>query len=304
MKTDDLLVFFQADMQSRNLSKDTIGTYIRALRNWDKFLQSRGVALEKASREDLRAYLDQHRVRGISRRAVKGYFSAISCFYDYLVYEEKLPVNPVTAVKKRYLQAYKDNGGHTHQLVTVEQAAVLVEELSNPRDKALLMLMFKTGIRCREMLALDVTDINFENQSITLKPTAKRSNRVVFFDDECENYLRRWMRLREYRNLKKVPALFVTSQGRLSKSVVDAVLREAATRLGLNDRNCDDLENHFTAHCCRHWFTTYLDRAGMKREHIQFLRGDAGGDAIDIYIHNDMEKIRKEYLACIPILGV
>jgi DNA topoisomerase VI subunit B len=50
-------------------------------------------------------------------------------------------------------------------------------------------------------------------------------------------------------------------------------------------------------------FTTHLDRAGMKRNHIQVLRGDVGNEAIDIYIHNDMEKIRKEYLACVPRLS-
>jgi integrase/recombinase XerD len=258
------------------------------------FLQPRGVTVEEVSRADLRAYLDLQQDRGMSRGSVRTHFAAITSFYDFLVYEERLQVNPVIAVRKRFLKSYKDPGGHTHQLITIEQAAALVEELPSIRDKALLVLLLKTGIRRRELVSLDVTDINFENQSITLKPTAKRSNRIVFFYDECEDYLRRWLRLREYRNHKKVPALFVTSRGRLTKSSVYGILREAATRLGLNDRDCKDLEKHFAPHCCRHWFTTYLDRAGMKREHIQILRGDAGGDAIDIYIHNDLEKIREE----------
>ena len=62
------------------------------------------------------------------------------------------------------------------------------------------------------------------------------------------------------------------------------------------------MEDHFSAHCCRHWFTTMLDRAGMARRHIQVLRGDVGGEAIDIYLHNDLEEIRKEYLRCMPRL--
>ena len=45
-----------------------------------------------------------------------------------------------------------------------------------------------------------------------------------------------------------------------------------------------------------------LDRAGMARRHIQVLRGDVGGEAIDIYLHNDLEEIRKEYLRCMPRL--
>jgi len=42
----------------------------------------------------------------------------------------------------------------------------------------------------------------------------------------------------------------------------------------------------------------------MKREHIQVLRGDVGREAIDIYLHNDLEGIRKEYLRCIPNLEI
>ena len=61
-----------------------------------------------------------------------------------------------------------------------EQAADLIEEMKDLRNKALLMLLFKTGIRRNELISLDATNINFENQSITLKPTAKRSNRVDF----------------------------------------------------------------------------------------------------------------------------
>ncbi|MDD1752021.1 MAG: tyrosine-type recombinase/integrase [Methanotrichaceae archaeon] len=149
-----------------------------------------------------------------------------------------------------------------------------------------------------------MTDINFANQSITLKSTAKRSNRIVFFDDECENYLNRWLRLRDYRNIKNVLALFVTARGRMEESSVARAVQQPAVRLGLHDTTSSNIENHFSPHCCRHWFTTHLDRAGMKREHIQFLRGDAGREAIDICIHNGLEKIREEYLAGIPSLGV
>lgn len=70
------------------------------------------------------------------------------------------------------------------------------------------------------------------------------------------------------------------------------------------DSSSPDMEKHFSPHSCRHWFTTHLDRAGMKREHIQVLRGDVGREAIDIYLHNDLEGIRKEYLRCIPNLEI
>ena len=53
------------------------------------------------------------------------------------------------------------------------------------------------------------------------------------------------------------------------------------------------LEERFGPHCCRHWFTTHLHRAGMPREFIQELRGDVRREAIDIYDHIGREELKK-----------
>jgi len=70
----------------------------------------------------------------------------------------------------------------------------------------------KAGIRKGELIRIDVDDINWEEMSITLKPTPKRSNRIVFFDAECAKILKRWLRIREKLNVK-TKALFVNQYG-------------------------------------------------------------------------------------------
>jgi integrase/recombinase XerD len=300
----DLLAAFRADMQACHRAPETIRVYGLILRSYAAFLTSRGVALEAVKRADLKAYLDLQEARGIAHKTVSIRFGALASFYDFLVFDEIIDVNPVRAVQKRYLQTYKAQKGHTHRLYTVEEMAALVHEIREVRDKLLLVFALVTGARQSECLNVDVEDINFENQSVTLKATAKRSNRIVFFNDECEVLLRRWLTLRHYRNSKKVSALFCTVQGRMSHTTMNNALIKPATRLGLHDPMSKRLEDHFNAHCTRHWFTTMLDRAGMNRRHIQVLRGDVGGEAIDLYLHNDMQKIREEYLACVPRLGI
>jgi integrase/recombinase XerD len=303
MTNPDLLAAFRADMQSRKLSTETIRIYGWILQDFAERMQARGVALTEVKRPDLKAYLDDLNTRNISHKTASIRFGAIGNFYDFLVFEEILEVNPVKAVQKRYLQAYKTPAGHTHRLISVEQAATMLHELADIRDKAIFILLLKTGMRRNELISLDVDDINWDNQSITLKPAPKRTNRIVFFDDEAAEYLKRWLRLREHRNTKRVPALFVTPRGRIGKSGVDYLIKKAAILAGLYDASSDRLEDHVSSHCARHFFTTVLDEAGMKREHIQMLRGDAGKAAIDIYIHHNLNNIRKEYLACIPLLG-
>jgi integrase/recombinase XerD len=91
---------------------------------------------------------------------------------------------------------------------------------------------------------------------------------------------------------------------RLKGTGMDALVNLAARRVGLHDPHSKKLEDRFTPHCCRHWFTTYLLRADMKREYVQWLRGDAIKEAVDIYFHINPADVKESYLEHIPQLGI
>jgi integrase/recombinase XerD len=195
--------------------------------------------------------------------------------------------------------------GQTRKLISVEEMARLINSVLDIRDKAIITLLAKTGIRRKELIKLDVEDVDLVEGSIRLKPTPKRTNRTVFFDDEAALILHRWLRMRASRNPKNISALFVNNEGgRLNRNGVYTAVTKAAERLGLHNPNSDRSEDHFSPHCCRHWFTTHLRRAGMSREFIQELRGDVRKEAIDIYDHIDKKELRESYLAHIPQLGI
>jgi integrase/recombinase XerD len=212
----------------------------------------------------------------------------------------------VLPFRKRYLRRYKSGfDDPERKLLSVEEMSRLVNSILDPRDKAIAILLAKTGIRRGELLRLDVEDINWEEYSITLKPTPKRSNRTVFFDDECAAALRRWLRVREKLN-PPTNALFISYQSlnRLDRNGLYMAIVKYARRLGLHNPNSPRLEDHFGPHCFRHWFTTWLLRNGMPREYVKELRGDKRREAIDIYHHIDKQELRRAYLAYIPKLGV
>jgi integrase/recombinase XerD len=71
------------------------------------------------------------------------------------------------------------------------------------RDKAVVLMLLKTGIRRNELCSLDLEDIDFAEMTIRLKPVAKRSNRVVYFDSEAAEALRQWMKMRDNRVKQK-----------------------------------------------------------------------------------------------------
>jgi integrase/recombinase XerD len=300
MKFDE----FAADCHTRGLTPGTAGLYISHARLFQGFLQARGKSLLKADRLDIRDHIEELRARGLRTKTLHQHLIGLSAFYEWQIFEGRISRNPVLEVRRRLKQYKAEGEQQTHKLISVEEASELVEALVDIRDKALVLLFFKTGIRKNELITLDVDSINWKDQSLTLKPAKKRSNRKVFFDDEAGYYLKRWLEVREKRKGADEPALFLATHGRRLERGVDEVIRKAALQVNLHDESSERMEDHFSAHCCRHWFTTYLLRAGMRREYVAWLRGDVIREAVDIYFHINPEDVRKQYLAHMPQLGI
>jgi len=302
-----LIEDFCKDCKLRGMTNESIRRYRSSLLIFVEFLLNRGVNLDDANMHVLKGFLQHIKYeRNVKHKTVENYFSALSAFYDYLAFEGLVSTNTVLPFRKRYLRRYKDGyDDPERKLLSVEEMSKLVNSIMDPRDKAIALLLAKTGVRRGELLKLDVGDIHWEDYSITLKPTPKRSNRVVFFDDECALVLRRWLKVREKLN-PRTRSLFVSYQslGRLSRNGVYTAVVKYAKRLGLHNPESPRLEDHFGPHCFRHWFTTWLLRNGMPREYVKELRGDKRGEAIDIYHHIDKEELRRAYLAYIPKLGI
>ncbi|MEM2873507.1 MAG: tyrosine-type recombinase/integrase [Nitrososphaerales archaeon] len=302
-----LIANFCQDCRLRGMSEESIRRYRSSLLIFMKFLTRRGGGIQDVDMQLLKQFLQHIKCdRNAKYKTIENYFSALSAFSDYMVFEGLASANIVLPFRKRYLKRYKDDyEDPERKLLSIEEMSRLVNSIMDPRDKAIAVLLAKTGIRRGELLKLDVDDINWSDYSITLKPTPKRSNRLVFFDDECAVALRRWLRVREELS-PKTKALFVSYQSlnRLDRNGLWTAIVKYAKRLGFHKPDSDRLEDHFGPHCFRHWFTTWLLRNGMPREYVKELRGDRRREAVDIYYHIDKEELRRSYLACVPKLGI
>jgi len=307
MEMDRLIADFTKDCALRGMSPRSIPHYGYIPKVFGRYLESRNASFEEADKDLLRGFIEYLRIdKKASGKTVENYFAVLSTFYDYLTFEGIISSNPVLPIRRRYLRRYKDNGSmQERQLISIEDMARLINSEMDLRNKAILILLAKTGIRRKELITLDISDVDFIEMKIKLKPTAKRSNRTVFFDAETAFILRRWLKVRENKNKKCINALFLNAQGdRLDRGGILMLVRDAAYRVGLHNPSSERMEDHFSPHCCRHWFTTHLRRAGMPREFIQELRGDVRREAIDIYDHIDKKELRESYLAHIPQLGI
>ena len=308
MSNHDYLDDYILDCEVRGLSRETIRSARSNLRTLAKFLDKQNIDFKEADNEALKKILLYLRnTRKVGWKTQKHYFSDLSSFYEYKTYHDSSWSNPVPGFRKRYLNTYK-NGSTSAQrkLLTVEQMGTLINSTLGIRDKAMMTVFAKTGVRRGELIQMDLGDVDFTLNRIKLKESiAKRSNLYVYFDEECAVLLGRWLRVRhQYANPDEV-TLFVGDLGaRISRNMVYRIVTDNAKRLGYYDGESDSLEDHFSPHCFRHWFTTYLRRNGLSREYIKELRGDSRREAVDIYDHIDHGELRKAYLAAMPRLGI
>lgn len=296
---------FLADIELRGLSHWTEDRYRWNISLYAKWCNENGFDPTKGREEDILAYLAHLRKKGLRPSSLRQVFSSLSSYFEFLEERGQIQKNPIPRIKKRYLKSYKEEI-QSRQIISIEDASRMVNATIDSRDKAILLVLFKTGIRRNELISLDLSDASLEDMTLTLKPTPKRSNRLVFFDEECCRALSRWLKARENRfKIDGETALFTNYKGRRLKGTGLAnLVNLAAMRIGLHDPKSKKMEDHFSPHSARHWNTTYLLRAGMKREYVQWLRGDAIKEAIDIYFHVDPKDVQEEYLACIPQLGI
>lgn len=300
---------FYRDLDLRGLAKTSKDTIIGAKRRYEVWCATVGADPSKGDHDDLAEYLRFLRGKGYRKAYLSRTFSSLATWFDYLKEQGKIAKNPARYVQKKYLHQYKPDS-QTKQIISVEQAANMVRATIDSRDKAILLLFLKTGIRRNELISLNVDDIDLPNLTLTLHPTAKRSNRKLYFDQETATALIRWIRSRETRcrghpEAQNQLALFIGPSGeRLGRSGVTDLVVAAAERVGLHDPSSERLEDRFGPHNCRHWFTTHLIRAGMPRDYIKELRGDSKREAIDVYNHIDPKELEDSYMEHMPRLGV
>ncbi len=313
INNEALIKEYLTDAKCMGLTRKTIDNYRSCLTVFSDTVDRSLLDVDIPDLKNFKLYLENLKNRyneSLSTSTINRYFSAIQSLYEYLEFENYIDTSPMPKFRKRYLREYKrkrysDDGSSRRKLISIEEMSMLVNSIMDPRDKAVVIVLAKTGIRREELSHIDVNDIDWLEQCIHLKPIPKRTNLDVFFDDECARVLKRWMASRVNRKNSGTKALFLNERGgRLGRNAIFELIVKYATRVGLHNPTSHRIQDRFTTHCTRHWFSTWLLRNGMKREYVKELRGDARHEAVDLYHHIDRKDLRDSYLACIPQLGV
>lgn len=294
---EELIKVFDDDLKTAGRAKYTRSSYIGAIRQFAKSVNGN---LLGTTKDDLKKYLDSLREQDRRASTVQFHFAALSAFFECMVDNELMATNPITArFRAKFLNQYKAESG-TRYCPSTDEVKQFLGSIINTRDLAICIIAFACGLRRNEIRSLDITSVNLEKRTLLLARTPKRTNKRVFFTDECEYCLRRWIQRRKAINVNNSPALFLNRNGgRMSLQGLGEMFRKYARAMGFTGTR---IEEKLTIHCARHWATTVLLENGMSLEHVQYIRGDKMSAAIHRYHHPNPEKVKEEYLLAMPSL--
>ena len=273
----------------RRMAPNTLESYARDLAQLAAFAEKRGLALDAIDRRDLEAFVRTQMASGLSPRSVARLVASVRGFYKFTTVEQKLPRNPAEDLKSP--RAWTT----LPKFLSLEEVDRLLTQpdVTTPRglrDKALIEVLYATGLRVSELVSLRAADLNLEDGYLTCIGKGDKQ-RMVPLGNEAIDWVRRYMREGRPGLVKKKssPWLFVNARdgGALSRVGFWKVLKEYGTRAGLS--------RELSPHVLRHSFATHLLERGADLRMIQVMLGHADLSTTQIYTHVLEARLRAVY---------
>jgi integrase/recombinase XerC len=282
--------YLDALRHQRRLSPATLTNYGHALEMLFSLLKETNLAaLDPAQ---VRRFVAVMHSRGLAPRSLALMLSAWRGFYHWLVRHRGFSANPVLGV--RAPKAARP----LPKALSVEAAQRLLDEKPGTpelvRDAAMFELLYSSGLRLGELIALDVDDGRLDLAQGEVTVTGKGSKtRTVPVGAAARGALKAWMNTRARLAAPGERALFVGGRGRrIAATVVNSRLRAWARRRGLNQR--------VHPHMLRHSFATHVLQSSQDLRAVQELLGHASISTTQVYTHLDFQALAKVYDAAHP----
>ncbi|MFA7352940.1 MAG: tyrosine recombinase XerC [Dehalococcoidales bacterium] len=281
----------------RNYTSDLVGNSKRGTeKGFFQFLRMKKIeSLDKADKWVLREYLAYLANQGVAKASIARKLSAIRSFYRYLSREKILDTNPLEHSVSPKLDK------RLPEFLTIEEVVKLLQapDLSTPqglRDRALIELIYASGLRVSELVNLNIENINTESHEIRVWGKGSKERMVLMGEHAAAAIVNYLTNGRPKLLVKRSGgnALFLNRDGnRLTERMVQLLMHKYAGLAGI--------EKDVHPHLLRHTFATHMLDGGADLRVVQELLGHSNLSTTQIYTHVTHGQARKVYLAAHPM---
>lgn len=276
---EDYLLFLKTE---KKLGDNTINSYMLDLKDFFKTFNG---SIESCTKKDILTYISS--INGLEVSTVNRHISSLKSFFNYLVDESIIKVSPmeeVSSLKKtkklpKYLSISEVN-----KLLNIP-----LNSEFDYRNKAMLELMYATGLRVSELVSIEYSNIDFENSIIRINGKGKKE-RIIPLGEVASYYLKVY--LSDYRSklLKRntYNQVFLNNHGK-------PITRQGFNYILENIRELTGIEKEITPHVLRHSFATHLLEGGADIRSIQEMLGHENISTTNIYTEVVNDVLRSNY---------
>ena len=270
----------------RRLSDNTCKHYQRDLLELQDWCEKAGLKhWRDLDTRQVRHYAARCHRRGLSGRSIQRRLSALRSFYNYLLREQAVTLNPgldVPAPKSEQ---------HLPDTLSVDDIASLLNVRSKDtlalRDLAMLELMYSSGLRLSELVGLNCGDVDMNDRTVRVTGKGAKT-RVLPVGDKAITALRAWQQVRPQHPNRDEPAIFTARSGkRIGVRTVQQRVKDWARRQGVPG----DLHPH----TLRHSFASHLLESSGDLRAVQELLGHADISTTQVYTHLDFQHLAQVY---------
>ena len=268
----------------RNCKANTLKIAATSLLQFLSFFASKGnIVLEQLSREDLEAFVEDMQDRGLKPSTVCIRLRNVYGFLRFLILEYK--VLSWELMERKIKLQLPDRLPRAIDAQHIEQLLAVVD---NSRDRALILILLRTGMRIGELLNCKVDDVDLSEQKILIYQSDKTCvGRAVYYSDDAHQALLAWLK---DRDPLKQPLFYGWGANPLCYEAARSIFQKCLQKAGLH-------HNGYSLHCLRHTFATDLLNARMPLECLRVLLGHSNLEITRRYARLSDKTREEEYFA-------
>lgn len=291
--TQDIQNFIQYLHEEKQTSANTEVSYARDLKKMDAYLSAQGnTEVAEVTPTALNSYILYLEKEGRKPATISRSIASMKAFYHYMVQEKKLETDPSEKLKAPKIEKKMP------AILTTEEVTRLLEQPNgstpkNLRDRAMLELLYATGIRVSELISLKVTDVNLKMEYLTCSDGHKE--RIIPFGGIAKDALRRYLEEGREKLVTDESGdwLFTNcSGGAMSRQGFWKLMKAYGRKAGI--------EAEITPHMLRHSFAAHMVSNGADLKSVQEMLGHSDISTTQVYAQVGQKRIREVYVSAHP----
>lgn len=269
----------------KGLSKNTALAYKSDINKLLKYSQKKEIPIEKFEHHDITDFLWEIKTEGLKPRSIYRITESIRQFYKYLNAENLTENNPTLHIAAPKIPEKLPS------MLTLEEVDILLNSIDasnemNIRNRAMLEILYATGLRVSELINLKFSNINVNEGFLRVIGKGSKE-RIIPFGEKAKNFLVAYLNIRKPRK-DESDSVFISRLGKkLSRVEFWRQLKNIAKNAGIN--------KNITPHVLRHSFASHLLAGGADIRFVQEMLGHSSIATTQIYTHLDNDKLKETH---------